>query len=182
MNTPLAPVPVVVVLLASAIAAFSDIRAFRIPNRLTLPLLATGLLYHLLTGGVAGLWGSFLGAAFGFGALIVFYALGGLCAGDVKLMAAVGAWLGFRVTLSVFLVSSLATGLYAIVLVIVSRRWSELWADFQMLWIRLGSFGLAPQEEAKRVQAVVQRTDRRLRAVPFAAMVAVGLIVTLARI
>jgi len=79
-----------IVLLAVLVTAATDLWKYKVYNVVTLPLLACGLIYHSVVGGSAAATGSVLGAAFGFSALFVFYLLGGMGAGDVKLMSAVG--------------------------------------------------------------------------------------------
>ncbi|MDD0843776.1 A24 family peptidase [Pseudomonas sp. Gutcm_11s] len=76
-----------------AIAVVSDVRRHRIPNQLILAGLAVALALQLLAGGVAGLGNLVLGMLVGFGLFIPLYALGGMAAGDVKLMAMAGAFL-----------------------------------------------------------------------------------------
>src|SRR5207248_5751947 len=97
---------VIVVLAFVAITAVTDVWKFKVYNALTLPLLCSGLIYHGLAGGAAEFTESFLGALFGFGVLLAFYIMGGMGGGDVKLMAAVGAWLGMPQTFYVFIASS----------------------------------------------------------------------------
>jgi len=166
---------VFVVLVAALIAAATDVWKFRVYNALTLPLLASGLLYHGFRGEIAD---SLLGVLFGFAALIVLYIVGGMGAGDVKLMAAVGAWLGMPMTFYVFIASSLAAGVYAIGLIVWTGRVSETVVNLQLMWLRLASVGRYLGGE-DRVESEVQRDDRRRRIIPFAAMVAIGLIATL---
>src|SRR5262249_6687453 len=112
-----ATTPIVVVLAAALIAAATDIWKFKVYNALTLPLLLSGLLYHGLR---SELLDSLVGVLFGFAALVLLYVIGGMGAGDVKLMAAIGAWLGMPFTFYVFIASSLAAGAYALLLMAVS--------------------------------------------------------------
>jgi prepilin peptidase CpaA len=165
----------IVVLSAVLVAAVTDIWKFKVYNALTLPLLAAGLVYNGLNYEIAD---SLLGILFGFAALVPLYLVGGMGAGDVKLMAAVGAWLGMPLTFYVFLATSLAAGAYAILLVIWSGRVGEMVVNFQILWLRLASVGRYLAADDK-VELEVRRSDRRQRIIPFAAMVAVGLIATL---
>jgi prepilin peptidase CpaA len=168
-------------LAGALIAAITDVWKFKIHNALTLPLLLAGLIYHAVVGalGEAGWWpgllDSLLGALFGFAILIGFYALGGMGGGDVKLMAAAGAWLGLSLTFFVFLASALAAGLYAGVLILVSGRVRETWVNLQIIWHRVAAFGkyLAADDH---VEQAVNAADRRRRVIPFAAMIAVGLV------
>ncbi|HEV3163047.1 MAG TPA: A24 family peptidase, partial [Isosphaeraceae bacterium] len=147
-------------------------------NVLTVPLLISGLIYHGAVGGAPEFTRSLGGALFGFGILIAPYIMGGMGAGDVKLMSAVGAWLGFSLTYQVFIASSIAAGLYALVLIVMSRKLLETWVGFQIMWYRMTVFGRYLGAE-DRVETEVVRDDRRRRIIPFAAMVAVGLIATL---
>jgi prepilin peptidase CpaA len=164
-----------VVLLAALITTVTDVWRFKVYNRLTLPLLLSGLLYHSVMGGVAGFGGSLLGAAFGFGVLLGFYIIGGMGAGDVKLMAAVGAWLGLPLTFHLFIASSLAAGVYSLILLVVSQGLSETWINFQILWLRLVVLG-RHLGSGQQIEAAVNRPDRRRRLVPFAAMMLIGVL------
>ena len=170
--------PVTIVLVASLAAAVTDVWKFKVHNLLTLPLLLSGLAYHGLAGGAPGLAGGVLGALFGFGILIAFYAMGGVGAGDVKLMAAVGAWLGMPLTLYVFLASALAAGCYAVVLIVACGRIRETWLNLLIVWHRLAALGRHLGAE-ERAEAQVNQADRRRRVIPFAAMIALGLVALL---
>ena len=168
-------VPVIVVLVAALVAAATDIWKFKVYNALTLPLLGSGLLYHAFRAELAD---SLLGVLFGFASLIVLYIIGGMGAGDVKLMAAVGAWLGMPLTFYVFIASSLAAGVYSIGLVVWTGQVVETAVNLQILWLRLASVGRYLGSD-DMVESEVRRSDRRKRIIPFAAMVAIGLVATL---
>ena len=90
------------------IAAVSDWRTRKLPNWLTVSAFVAALVFHVVTGGLAGLQLSLFGFAAGFGFLLVLWLVGGSGGGDVKLMGALGAWLGPMLTLQVFLVSAVA--------------------------------------------------------------------------
>ena len=94
------------VVIFTIVAAVSDLRTRRLPNWLTVPTLVAGLLFHTITGGFSGLGMSLAGFATGFGILLVLWLIGGGGGGDVKLMGALGAWLGPVSTLIVFLLST----------------------------------------------------------------------------
>ena len=168
-------VPVIIVLTAVLIAAATDIWKFKVYNALTLPLLAAGLLYHGFRHDLAD---SLLGVMFGFAALVPLYIVGGMGAGDVKLMAAVRDWLGIPLTFYVFIASSLAAGVYAVGLVVWTGRVGETVVNLHIMWLRLASVGryLGADDQ---VELEVRRSDRRKRIIPFAAMVAIGLVATL---
>lgn len=76
------------------LAAVTDIFTHRIPNNLLAPALVLALLTGTATGGVAGLMLSLAGLAVGFAMLLPIYTMGAMGAGDVKLLAVAGAFLG----------------------------------------------------------------------------------------
>src|SRR5688572_6624724 len=78
----------------AAVACGIDLRTRRIPNLLTFGTAAAALIFHFVTTGSHGIAGSAGGWAAGVAMLVVPYALGGMGAGDVKLLGALGAWLG----------------------------------------------------------------------------------------
>jgi prepilin peptidase CpaA len=172
------PVPVALVLIAALIAAVTDVWKFKVYNLLTIPLFASGLLYHLVYGGAPGLAGSFLGALIGFALMIVLYTMGGMGAGDVKFVTALGAWLGLPLTLYVLMAGCIAAGAYSAVLLVVGASWRETALNFQILWLRLVCLGRHLGSE-DRVEVEVKRADRRRRLIPFTAMIALGLVATL---
>lgn len=101
-------------------SAFTDIETGLIPNRITYPGMVIGLLLSVFTVGVlnalAGLLlfaGSFLGLA--------LLSKGGLGGGDVKLAGVIGAFLGWQSSITTFVISSLAGGIWAVLLLAAGR-------------------------------------------------------------
>jgi prepilin peptidase CpaA len=78
----------------AGLACLVDLRTRRIPNVLTFGAAACALVFHVVVGGAGGLTDALLGWLVGMAILLAPYALGGMGAGDVKLLGAVGAWLG----------------------------------------------------------------------------------------
>ncbi len=89
----------------TAIAAFTDWKSRRIPNKLTLPMFFLGWVYQLGFNGFSGLGDAGIGFLIGFGTLFVLWMIGGGGGGDVKLMGALSVWLGYKLTLSVMILS-----------------------------------------------------------------------------
>lgn len=170
--------PIAVVIAATCCAAVTDIRSFKVYHAVTLPLLLSGIGVRTLLGGWAGLGDSLAGALFGFGSLLLFYILGGMGAGDVKLMAGVGAWLGMPMTFHVFLAASLAAGVYAMALVLLHHGLGETMVYLQLTWLRLASLGRRLGSD-EMIEDELKRDDRRHRLVPFAAMILVGVVAAL---
>jgi len=173
----LCSVPIALVLVAALIAAVTDVWKFKVYNLLTSPLLASGLLYHAIHEGMPGLAGSSVGALAGFTLMILLYTMGGMGAGDVKFVTALGAWLGLPLTLYVLSAGCIAAGVYAAVLLVTASSLRETLLNMQILWLRLACLGRHLGSE-DRVEAEVKRPDRRRRLIPFSAMIALGLIAT----
>jgi prepilin peptidase CpaA len=118
-------------LLLLALAVWQDLVQHRIPNLLTVGGLIAALLAHLILGGLAGLVDALAGATVGFGCFLPLYLFKGTGAGDVKLMAAVGAFLGAGDAFVAVLLALVAGGALALCLVISrlfeSRTWVEVW-------------------------------------------------------
>lgn len=102
------------------VAVFTDVRYRMIPNEACLGILALGSAFAVVVNGVGGLGDSLLGVLLGFTAFVPFYAVGRMGAGDVKLMAASGAFLGPVGALNAVLFALLVGGLVG-VLVLAAR-------------------------------------------------------------
>ncbi|MFK0345719.1 MULTISPECIES: prepilin peptidase [unclassified Pseudomonas] len=120
-----------------AIAVASDIRRHRIPNLLILVGLGLGLAGQAYSIGVSGFGYGLLGGLIAFAIFLPMYALGGMAAGDVKLMAMVGAFLPLNGALNAALLSLIAGCLCGLLLILVrgqlpmtlSRYWLMLRAQ-----------------------------------------------------
>ena len=88
---PLLIVPLLALLI---VALITDLRDRRIPNILVLAGLVIGVAGHVWFSGLTGLVLAALGMCVGLLCLLPFYISGGMGAGDVKLMAMCGAFLG----------------------------------------------------------------------------------------
>jgi len=93
--------PLLVVCSGMIAAAIIDWWKFKVPNRLTFPLIISGWILGLLNdfgavpgGGVGGIGGALLGTAVACALLIPVYAIGGMGAGDVKMTMGFGSWIG----------------------------------------------------------------------------------------
>ncbi len=98
----------------TAMAAATDIRSQRIPNYLTVPAALAGLAFHLLAPSGWGILVSLAGFGVGFALLLLPALMGGSGMGDVKLLAALGAWLGPAYTFAAFALAALAAAAMAL--------------------------------------------------------------------
>jgi prepilin peptidase CpaA len=104
----------IVSLVLATVACAWDLRTHRIPQVLTFGGALAGLLYHLSMGGWDAGVASAAGWAVGIALFFIPFALGGLGAGDVKLLGAIGAWLGPMNALWVGLYAGAAGGVLAL--------------------------------------------------------------------
>lgn len=114
--------------------AWGDARTRRIPNYLTFGTALAGLLFQGIFQGWSGLVEGGTGLLTGFGLLFLPYVLGGMGAGDVKALAALGAWLGPGQTLWLFVYTGICGGVLA-----VGVLWWRglLWQKLRQAWIFL---------------------------------------------
>jgi prepilin peptidase CpaA len=127
------------------LAAVIDGIKLKVPNWITFPLVIAGWLFSAIFCGLTGLgfWSglgcSLLGTAVGLGLLLPAYAIGGMGAGDVKLLAGVGAWIGVSQTFWAFAVSVLIGSIIAIGMVLYQRKWDhhrrQFWSIFMEILI-----------------------------------------------
>jgi prepilin peptidase CpaA len=96
------------------LATITDLRSRRIPNLLVLPFLVAGLLVSGYLHGWPGLGQSLLGVLAGAGVMGVFCFLGGMGLGDLKLCAAVGAWIGPSQLFIALVITGLVGGVMAL--------------------------------------------------------------------
>ncbi len=172
-------IPIAIVAIVAFVAAIVDVRLFKVHNRLTVPLAISGLLFHTWQAGGSGLAFSFFGLLVGFASLIVFYAMGGLGAGDVKLMAGIGAWLGAWSTLDVVLIAGVAAGIYSLVVILFAGGFRNVMLNLSILMFRVRSMAahFGAVERVEKVVSDAQNRHRRL--VPFAAMILAGIVAVL---
>lgn len=105
-----------IILLSAALlaAALTDAAHQRIPNIITYPLAACGLVCHAASAGTTGLIFALTGILAGVALLLPFYMLGGMGAGDVKLLAASGSILGPAGIFTAAIYTAIAGGFYAL--------------------------------------------------------------------
>ncbi len=144
-----------------ACAVYCDVRRHRIPNALNVAGLIAGLTLQSVAGGLSGLTAGLLGVGVGLACFAPLYLLRGMGAGDVKLLAVVGAILGPMGAFYAALGSLLAGGLGAVGYVV----WRAARASIGS-WVHEG---LAAAGASAFVAARLARRDRLPFALPIAA-------------
>ncbi len=128
--------------------AWGDVKTHRIPNYLTLSSALAGLGFQFCFHGWWGLRDGCLGLILGFFLMLLPYLMGGMGAGDVKAMAALGAWLGPWRTILLFAYMAMAGGVLAVGVLwwrgLLMSRIRQGWA-FLLNWLLLGRGGLRPR-------------------------------------
>ena len=111
------------------VAAWIDGKQLRVPNWITFPMVLSGIAFNTWCYGWVGLGDSLVGTAVGLACLLPLYAVGGMGAGDVKLMAGVGAWLGATVTFYAFCVSTVVGAVMAVGMVMYRKAFFKHYAN-----------------------------------------------------
>lgn len=105
------------------VAAVIDGIQLKVPNWLTFPMIISGWVFSAMAYGMAGegwmvgLGWSLAGTAVGLALLLPAYAIGGMGAGDVKLMAGIGAWVHCWITFYAFCLSAVIGAVIAVIMV-----------------------------------------------------------------
>jgi prepilin peptidase CpaA len=143
--------PAWLVVVMMVLAAVIDGRQLRVPNWLTFSMVLSGVVYASIRFGWEGLAASVWGAVIGLLLLLPAYAIGGMGAGDVKLLAGVGAWMyasleAARLPIGTatamfeaFAVSAIAGAVLALGMVLARRsfrkHWDQLCTILTEIWL-----------------------------------------------
>ena len=158
--------PILLASLFLLVICLTDTLSSRIPNLLTYGLAICGLLYNLEAAGARGAATSLLGFAAGLGLLLVPFLLGGMGAGDVKALGALGALLGPGPVMQVFLYMAFIGGLLSLCFYAFSGRLRE---RITVLWQALYVFSASRERAA--LHPIVLKKGLRF---PYAVAIALG--------
>jgi len=152
-------------------ACWFDVRTRRIPNRLTFPAAALGVAVAIIGHGSGGMFSSAAGLFVGLAVFFPLFLLRGLGAGDVKLMAALGAWVGTSMIFGVAFYTCLAGGVLALAMVVKHRYARQMARNVWLLLTHWRVFGVGP------VDSLTLETSAGPK-LPYALPIAVGLALT----
>lgn len=159
--------------------AYTDTYRWKIPNKLTLPFFGLGLVYQCIFWGLQpwnglmdthGLLDGLMGFGLGFGLYFVLWLVAGGGGGDVKLMGALGAWLGFKLTFFL-IIASLIMVIVDAVAVTIYKSMRYGFKNFKKKHLATG------KTDAKGKAVFVKETvtdKRKRRILPFAVPVAMA--------
>ncbi|MEW4490842.1 prepilin peptidase [Thalassoglobus sp. JC818] len=151
------------------VAAYIDGKQLKVPNWITFPMVFTGLAYSAWVGGIDGLGAGLWGMTVGLLTLLPLYAVGGMGAGDVKLMAGIGAWLGATVTWHVFIATVVVGAVMAIIMVLWKRAWDKHYGNFLMIIMEF----LTVKDPRKLSEIAAERKPRMLL-LPYGIPICIG--------
>lgn len=167
-------VPQLAPLAAAAIACITDLKSRRIPNVLTLGAAAGAFGLYLARDGWHGLAWSLGGWAVGLAMFLPLFLLRGIGGGDVKLLAALGAWVGPLSAMWLALYAAIAGGPLALITA-ASRSYTK--QAFANVWGLIGFWRLAGirPHPSLTLDSAHAGTPR----MPYALPIAAGLVLTL---
>ena len=166
--------PIWVVTITLVVAAVIDGLKLKVPNWITFPMIVSGWIYSATLSPYAGLDGlmfSLIGTVVGLALLLPAYAIGGMGAGDVKLLAGVGAWVWGTTTLYAFAVSAIVGGIIAVGMVLAGKGWNKHRSQFWMICNEI----LAVKDPEKLATIAAERKPSMML-LPYGIPIAIGTI------
>lgn len=174
----------VILLLLLILSVYYDSTQRKIPNRITMPAILIGVIWSTVNSGLDGFLFSVLGFLLGFAVFLVPYILGGIGAGDVKLMAAIGSLMGWRFTMASGLSTALAGGVLVICYMIIKGGLKKTLVDALGLIIKplLKFIYMVTGKEwflEKQRYYVKHKSEKANDYVPYAMAISTGTLVVL---
>ena len=154
-----------------AVATFTDLRSRRIPNWLVLPYMVAGIVVQGWFHGWHGIWQSCAGLGLGGALFGVLAAMGGMGMGDVKLCAAIGAWIGPSQLLVALVVTGMAGGVMALC-------WAAAGGFLGDLFKNTGDLVFGMKERGVRPHPDLVLDNPLARKMPYAPAIAIGTLVS----
>ena len=162
----------VAVVVTAVVACVFDLRTRRIPNAVTFGAALSAFAVALAYGGLSGLAWSMSGWLVAVAVFLPFFLLRGMGAGDVKLLGAMGAWLGPGGALIAAFFTAIAGGVMALIVVLARGYLAETFRNVWAMLMHWRVFGLQP------VPDHTLQTSRGPR-LAYALPIAAGALVTL---
>jgi len=166
--------PIWLVTVTLVVAAVIDGWKLKVPNWITFPMIISGWIYSTAfseSAGWEGLMWSLVGTAVGLAVLLPAYAIGGMGAGDVKLMAGVGAWVWPAATFYAFCVSAVVGGVLAVLMVLVTGSLRKHHAQFWAIWTEIITI-----RDPEALSEIAAKRKSKMRLLPYGIPLAIGTI------
>ena len=160
-----------------AAIAWSDLRSRRIPNVIVFPAALVGLLFNFGLRGWDGLAFGLKGLGLAFLLLVIPYMVGGMMAGDVKFLMAIGAFLGATDVFRALLATVLCYPVLAAFAVIKEGKLQLTWLRFRRVWWNFAGF-FVPGLKLYAIRLDSQ-DDPKIESVktPFGVAIAIGTLI-----
>jgi len=111
----------IILIIILIICVITDIRSRKIYNKVIYPALFATFIYYAISGGWAAFSHSLIGFLIGFGLLLIPYFMGGMGAGDVKLLGLIGAIKGGAFVFQAFLYTAIIGGIMALAIILFGK-------------------------------------------------------------
>ena len=102
-------------------ASIEDLWRRKVSNAIALAAFGSGIVAQSWLHGLSGFWDAMLGSLIGFGVFLVFFLMGGMGGGDIKLMAGFGAILGSELIVVAAMMTAIVGGLMALAYLLVNK-------------------------------------------------------------
>ncbi len=172
--------PIFIALLLCVIAAVTDVRSLKIYNKLTVPALLLGLIFQVILHGFDGFFDGIAGVLVAFAVLLVPFMIGAMGAGDVKLMSALGAWVGISFASQIVLIACLLTGAASVIALLRRGGLSAAWLNVKINWFRLQTLQHhLVLDEPDELRSMKVDADRKADLIPFSVMLLLAVVLVL---
>lgn len=144
------------------VAAVIDGLYLKVPNKITYPLIVSGWVYSAAIGGWAGLGWSLAATFFGLALLFGLHLIGGMGAGDVKLLAGIAAFVHIEHTWYIFVATTIVGAIMALIQIAVSGQWLKHWTQAQAILQEIVTV-----RNADKLYEISQERKPRMRLLPY---------------
>lgn len=163
--------PIWVVTATLVVAAVIDGIQLKVPNWITFPMIIAGWAYSFAYFGWAGLGWSLLATVVGLALLLPLYAIGGMGAGDVKLLAGIGAWIWTVDTLWAFCWTAVFGGVIALLMVWYRKAWEKHSTQFFAIINEVATI-----RDPEQLATIAAERKPRMYLLPYGIPMAIGTI------
>ncbi|TWT74988.1 A24 family peptidase [Allorhodopirellula solitaria] len=153
------------------IAAVIDGLTLKVPNWLTLPFIVSGWVYGAYATGAIGFGSSVVASMASMMLLLPLRNVGGMGAGDVKLLAGIGAWCGIVVTFQAFVATAIVGGIMAAAMIWMSGDWLRHYAQTLTILQEWRTI-----RDRKKLAAIARQRKPTMLLLPYAIPMAIGTI------
>lgn len=159
------------------VAAYIDGKQLKVPNAITFPMIIAGWLYSTVSYSMAGeawysgLGWSLAGTAVGLACLYPFYMIGGMGAGDVKMLAGIGAWVHCSDTFYAFCLTTIIGAAMSVLMIVFSKSARKHYNQFFLILNEITSI-----RDPEKLSDIAKARKSSMRLLPYGIPIAIGTI------